>query len=113
MTRQLLCRECGEKLVERPIHELDRLMGWKRRVLYLSTIKPKDHGITVNRKFTPMADLRCDLCNKVITGEIAMAVSMWRDPDGFPNWETQYGTVLPESSVKMQDVLIGTKRKNQ
>jgi len=120
MTRQILCRSCGEARMKKPLDSEDLDRGWKIRFVYVAAQVPKGHGITMvtagNRRFSPMADLVCDYCGAVITGQIVVAVSMWREGETFPNWEHQYGNELPPGAVAMADALTkdesSTKQKS-
>ena len=105
MIRQLLCRPCYNK--QRDFSKEDKAAGWLSRHQYVSVIVPAKHGITVNEEFMPMPDCHCDLCDEVITGKVAVAVTQYRlDRDGVPSsWEHDYGTVLPDAAVEMEERL--------
>ena len=102
MSRQILCKSCGDKW---KMHPEDVQAGWQFRMVHLSIKKPDDHGIGLPgdgyfaRENLP--SIICDTCGTEIPdGTIALAVSMWRESWMIP-WEEKYGSVLPEDAVKM------------
>lgn len=106
MIRHLLCRKCGETA---ELHPEDKAAGFHARKVYVSVLKPEHHGITLNGVFHPMEAILCDLCSDNITGAVSIAWTMWRGTDVPRNWECEYGTVLPEQSVVLGDVLSGNE----
>lgn len=107
MSRQILCRKCGDGY---KLHPEDGKMGFAFRKTYLSCALPEGHGLRLNGVFTPLADLYCDLCNEVVTGNIVVAVSMWRHEQhtiAMREWEPEYGTVLATDVVALHDKLAG------
>jgi hypothetical protein len=110
MTRQIVCRACGIK--RGAVHPEDQRAGWLRHAVFISCITPPGHGIRINGEFKPMAELHCDLCNATLTGQIAVAITMWRpDRELRLDWESQYGTVLPPEAVELADKLEKDKTK--
>jgi hypothetical protein len=103
MIRQLLCQTCGK---DYRLHPEDKAFGWKARAAFVSAVKPTGHGITINGEFHHLPELICDLCGETLTGQIAIAVTMWQG-DEPEHWESEYGTVVPAESVKMDNLLKG------
>jgi hypothetical protein len=88
MKRDILCPACGEKS---ELHPLDKHHGFKQRKVAISARRPEDHGIWINDKFIPHANMNCDHCNEVILeGAPAVAVTIWNGPTEPPNWEKEY-----------------------
>lgn len=108
MIRQIQCRSCGEIW---KAHPLDVAAGLKTRKVYLSPKTPNGHGYSINGVFHPLQHVHCDLCNSVISGQIAVATTTWNtNREGEPGpWELEYGTVLPEQTVSVHDTLSGGK----
>lgn len=103
MSRQLLCRSCGDDF---DLGSADKGHGLVMRKLYVATNKPPEgHGITIKsdgkETFTPMDDLHCDGCNEVITGKVAVAITIhtWDRPVG--DWEHEYGTVISKEVANL------------
>lgn len=111
MIRQILCRPCSGETGRLPSE--DRIEGWGRREVYISSAVPAGHGIRINGEFKPLADIHCDRCNKPIGGEIAVAVTIWNQGrEGEPRqWETVYGRVLTDREVKLADTLARKEAK--
>lgn len=106
MSRQLLCRKCGDKSKHHPD---DKAIGFAYRKVYLSCALPEGHGLRVNGLFTRLEELYCDICGEVITGNIVAAVSMWRHEDNtcvMSEWEQDYGNVLTDEAVALADKLV-------
>lgn len=111
MIRQLVCRECAAK-VAGPLHPEDLAQGFQRRVNYVTGRTPPGHGITLNGEFFPLDNLCCDHCNQNITGTICVAITDWRpDRENARIWETEFGQVVPEETVKLADKLSGEAPK--
>ena len=111
MSRQILCRKCGDGYKQ---HPEDDQMGFAFRKVFLSCVLPEGHGLRVNGEFTPLADIHCDLCNEPITGTICHAVSQWRHENNtveMSPWEIEYGTVLTKDAVALHDKLTGKEAK--
>lgn len=102
----MLCRKCGETA---ELHPEDKAAGFHARKVYLSVVKPKHHGITLNGVFHPMETVVCDSCSADIGGAVAIALTAWRGTDVPRDWESDYGTVLPDESVVLSDVLSGNE----
>jgi len=124
MNRSLYCRKCGEASKKKGMHPEDKKMGWTGRWHYVSPVMPKGHGITLitgndvsvlegkgNREFIPMSSLYCDQCGEPITGDIALARTMWHyeDEPTPPLWENDYGNILPPQAVAVMDALTDGK----
>lgn len=107
MNRHILCRACGERQRTQAMHPEDKAMGWKRRFAYISGAVPTGHGFKLNGEFHPLFDIHCDGCDKPITGEIAIARTMWNtNREGEPRqWESEYGKILSDREVKLADAL--------
>ena len=105
MIRQLLCQKCG---ANQKLHPEDKRSGYKMRTLFVSVVKPEHHGITVNGKFHPLANLFCDSCDEVITASTVIATTMWReDNEGEPGqWEMEYGTIIPPEAAALERKLV-------
>lgn len=100
MIRKIYCDKCG---ADWKMHPEDVKEGWQGCVVRLVARKPDNLVMrlmnldgTVAEQFTP-AQLQCDLCGEFIPdGELAHAMSMWKE-DPF-DWESDYGTVIPEDA---------------
>ena len=99
MTRQLLCRKCGD---DYDLHRDDKREGHEMRKRYVSIHKvPPGHGIRVvtegHSDFEPMDKVVCDGCNTVLN-DIGVAVTTWRfNEEPEPRaWESEFGSVLPK-----------------
>lgn len=102
MIRRIYCDICGANW---KMHPEDKKEGWQGCVVRLVAKKPASHVVTViagqETKSSELATLLCDACGSPIAdGELAHAMSMWKD-DGVFDWESDYGTVIPEDAYKM------------
>lgn len=103
MIRNIVCEACTSR--EAQLTDVDRSMGYRLRKRWILAKKPKDHHITIDGKRYP-SDMRCDTCGSDIDGEFACAHTLWRESDGTPpDWETEYGFVVPEQAVRLADKL--------
>lgn len=91
------------------MHRDDVAMGWRQRMVYVSSKTPAGHGFTLNGCFSPMKDIICDHCGEPITGQVVVACTRWRSSEGMEpgQWESGYGEIIPESAVKVMDALVG------
>lgn len=107
MIRRIECVECHNK--HPGVHPEDKKMGFKKRALFISTQKPENHGISVNGVFSPLPDVVCDSCDKVVTAHVAVATTQWRESqEGEPlEWESEYGKILTPDDVKAIAALEG------
>ena len=104
MSRQLLCRKCGDKF---QLYPEDKAHGFFLRKTYLSLGYPDGkHGVIVNGEFTPMSEYLCDLCSEVISNTVAVAISIFKMDSPIGNWEEEFGQVVPWEAVKVADKLI-------
>jgi hypothetical protein len=106
MSRRILCSSCDDKW--KP-HPQDVAEGWQYRVVHLVVKKPAKHVITVitdaGVKESPLPSILCDSCGEPINdGEIALAVTMWREGD-MAEWEAAFGNVLLAAAAKMARTL--------
>lgn len=110
MSRRIYCKECSSDWKPHPI---DVQQGWQHRSTLLSIKKPADHSVTVKTdsetKTEQLESIMCDKCGRaILDGEIALAVTMWRDGEIAP-WEGDYGVVIPPEAAKMVRTLEGDK----
>lgn len=108
MTRSLFCRRCGEGLIHKPLHDLDRAHGWKVRIVFVNVcVLPANHGVTVNGVLYPFEGTFCDSCNEPLTNTIAIARTMWQPKEcDYPHdWEKEYGTIMLPEVVRAADKL--------
>lgn len=111
MTRRIMCLKCA---ADWKLHAEDLRMAWQERRKYLSSRTPQAHGLTINGVFYPMADIECDGCAQKITGDLVVALTMWRQSEGEPrDWEPEYGTVLDDDSVELAAALSGQNLKSK
>lgn len=102
MSRQILCLKCGDGA---KLHPEDAKMGCTFRRCYLSLNREPaaDHGATVissgNSVFTHMPAYHCDICNEVISGQIAVAVCIIPPEREMRPWEHEYGRVMTDEEV--------------
>lgn len=95
MTRQLLCKACGNKTT---LHPEDYANDWHLRKVSITGKKPADHAVTILTPTEPakriaLSSLVCDLCNENLNdGDRIIAVTMWdSNREGEPlNWEQEY-----------------------
>lgn len=103
MSRQILCRKCGD---DYKLHPEDRSRGIVMRKVFVSAVTPEGHDFKVNGVFTPLEHLHCDLCNETLEGDIVHAVSVWDSEKGImSDWEKDYGAVLTPEAVAVADGL--------
>ena len=82
-------------------------MGCTARRVFVSTVAPEGHGLTINGAFRPLEHVYCDSCNEPITGSIAHAITIAPPGREIGPWEHEYGTVLTDDDVKLVDIMEG------
>lgn len=107
MARYIYCVECGD---DWKLHPQDAGLGYTSRKVYVSIIKPDGHGITDDGVFTPLPEVVCDKCGVVVTGEVAVAISMIPPEREMREWEYEYGTVLNDEALAAYRLLSGKEK---
>jgi hypothetical protein len=102
MSRQLLCRKCGDPY---DLHALDKQHGFFMRKTFVA-LGANAHGVTVNGEFTPMNNYHCDKCDELIDNTVVVAASIFTLEKPLGNWEEDFGEVMPIEAVQALDKLL-------
>lgn len=118
MSRQILCWRCGDTYNLDP---QDKARGFFLRRCYLVIGKPPlGHGVSLhefnglNATLYPMDTVVCDGCSADLTGQVAIAISIWNSEGGsvgLSGWEHEFGEVINRETALAARMLAGKEKE--
>lgn len=108
MSRNIVCRKCARG-------DLSPAADWSVRQVWLVVRKPKEHVVKeiIGGNVVACHELEsilCDFCNqRLVDGDVALAVTHVPPGKEMRAWEHEYGDILTDEAVNAMDVLSGER----